>query len=290
MPESPIASVVIPVRNGADVLHLELAALAAQQTDYDFEVIIADNGSTDATRTVAESWADRLNLRVIEATGPASVSTGRNAGGLAAQGRYVMFCDADDEVEPGWVQAMVDGLSQYDIVSGKLQFGKVNTPDVVEWYGYTDSTGLPSALDYREYAMGGNMGIHTDRFAELGGFDDSYRGGQEEVDFCWRALEQGCTIGFAPDAVLNYRLRKSYKGLRRQFYRYGWNYAKLYASWRDRGIERNSLKAEIRYWLILAGQIPGLSTEAKRGRWVKNIAWGVGRIRGSIHFRVRCPL
>ena len=63
-PEPVAASVIIPVYNGANYITQQLDALAAQTSNPSFEVLICDNGSTDGTRAVVESYSAPYPLRV----------------------------------------------------------------------------------------------------------------------------------------------------------------------------------------------------------------------------------
>ncbi len=64
-----VTSVVIPVRNGAATLAEQLEALAQQEYDDEWEVVVADNGSSDATREVVNGFRDLPQLRVVDASG-----------------------------------------------------------------------------------------------------------------------------------------------------------------------------------------------------------------------------
>ena len=79
---------------------------------------------------------------------------------------------------------------------------------------------------YLPYAVGANLGVRKEVWAKLGGFDNSYIGGHEEVDFCWRAQRAGYRLAYAPDAIMHYRLRDTLKGAVKQRY----NYCLLYTS------------------------------------------------------------
>ncbi|HEX2804591.1 MAG TPA: glycosyltransferase family 2 protein, partial [Kineosporiaceae bacterium] len=100
---APRLSVVIACLNAQDVLGVQLAALAGQECPVPWELLLCDNGSTDGTVALAESWADRLPLRVIDASGVRGSGPARNAGAEAARGEWLGFCDADDEVGSGWL-------------------------------------------------------------------------------------------------------------------------------------------------------------------------------------------
>lgn len=98
---APGLSVVIPAHNDAAYLQACVASLCAGQTA-SMEIIVVDDGSSDATAQVAAACAAaEPRVRVLQQE-HAGVSVARNAGLAAARGQYVAFVDADDEVEPGW--------------------------------------------------------------------------------------------------------------------------------------------------------------------------------------------
>jgi glycosyltransferase involved in cell wall biosynthesis len=101
-------SVVIPVRNAADHLEEQLAALASQTYEGSWEVVVADNGSTDASLEVVRSWALRVpHLEIVDASDRAGPSHARNVGAAAARGRVLAFVDADDVAAPTWLAELV---------------------------------------------------------------------------------------------------------------------------------------------------------------------------------------
>ena len=98
-------SVVIPVRDGAATIGDQLEALGQQTYQGEWEIVIADNGSTDGTAELAErSWSHpRAALRVVDASSRPGSSFARNRGAIEAAGDFLAFCDADDIVAPGWL-------------------------------------------------------------------------------------------------------------------------------------------------------------------------------------------
>lgn len=85
-PEPVAASVIIPVYNGANYITQQLDALAAQTGNPSFEVLICNNGSTDGTRAVVESYNAPYPLRVIDASQRGGASHARNMGGGTSRG------------------------------------------------------------------------------------------------------------------------------------------------------------------------------------------------------------
>lgn len=291
LPTTPVATVVIPVRNGGDLFRVQLDALTAQVDAPPFEVVVSDNGSTDGTRGLAQSYSDRLDLRVVDSGGSPGVAHARNAGAEASRTAYALFCDADDEVSPGWVAAMVTGLESHDIVGGPLDPQRLSEPPALTWRATPPLDELPVTMRFLPYATGANLGVRTALLRELDGFDASFQRGHEEVDFAWRAQLAGHTIGFAPDAVVHYRLRGSVRDTMRQTFHYGRTYAQLFARHRQEAIPRTPLKRELRTYAILVRQ--GL--DARRAGedlsgWKCTMAWTAGRLWGDVTHRVRAPL
>ena len=101
----PTASIIVPAYNAADTLPETLDSLLAQSFR-DFEIIIVDDGSTDATADVAYGYT--LDPRVsIVSQANRGLAGARNSGIAAARGLYVGFCDADDLWAPGKLAAHV---------------------------------------------------------------------------------------------------------------------------------------------------------------------------------------
>jgi glycosyltransferase involved in cell wall biosynthesis len=107
--------VIIPAKDVADVLGRQLEALASQRTSIHWEVVIADNGSTDRTVEVAAAWRDRLPaLTIVDAGSRRGAGHARNEAVTRSSGRIPAFCDADDVVCETGVQAYDDALQEAD--------------------------------------------------------------------------------------------------------------------------------------------------------------------------------
>ncbi len=97
---APLVSVIMPVHNGAPWLPAALEGVLAQTTA-DFELIVVDDGSTDATPEVLGRFSARdARMRVITNAASQGAGLARNRGIDAAQGTYLLFLDADDLFEP----------------------------------------------------------------------------------------------------------------------------------------------------------------------------------------------
>ncbi len=290
-PVKPRTSVVVPAFNAAATLRAQLEALAAQQPSVPFEVVVVDNASTDDTAAVAATYADRLpGLRVVRARDGRGVAYARNAGARAAHGSAVLFCDADDEVRPGWVQGLSDALDRVDIAGGAVDVTRINDANTVKGVYSPEPDRLPTAMGYLPYAIGCNLGVRRTTWEAVGGFDETYVGGHEEVDFAWRVQEQGGSIEFVPDAVVDYRLRGSLRTNLRQRFGYGRSYAQLYSRFRRSPIVRGGLGQEARFAAKLLASLPRHLRTRTLSEWLTTVAWTLGRWRGWLAYGVRPPI
>ncbi|MEY2567265.1 MAG: hypothetical protein QOE35_1794 [Actinomycetota bacterium] len=284
----PMISVVMPARNSAHVIAGQLAALDAQLYDGPWEIIVADNGSTDGTAGVARRWADRLPaLQVVDAGERIGINAARNAGARRAAGRFLLFCDADDEADPGWLAAMADAARTCSAVGGTLEKQTLNDPTVVEWRPPLVMTELPVMAGFLPRPVGANCGVRAELWRQLGGFNEEYTVGATETEFFWRLQLAGHDVCFVPDAVMHYRFRPGLPAHARQFFRFGVARARLYRDFRTAGMPPRMFRALLRDVGWLCGHLPDLFRgRGPRGRWIGHAAAEWGRVVGSIRYRL----
>ena len=100
-------SLIIPCYNATDTIGAQLEAVARQQYRQLWEVIVSDNGSIDSSREVVERFKGQLpRLRIVDASDRHGAAHARNRGAAMASGDALVFVDADDEVAPGWLEAI----------------------------------------------------------------------------------------------------------------------------------------------------------------------------------------
>lgn len=179
-------SIVIPLFNKASYIDRAMRSVLAQ-TYSDFEVIVVDDGSTDGGANIVESINDeRIRLICQENAG---VSAARNTGIKAAKGKWVAFLDADDEWMPGKLAMQIQVLQSYpDMVwiAGAFTQYRNNRPIQLEkpfldkWfedeYLVKDAL-LPLSFGRCFWVV--TIMIESDVLAEVGGFDESLRIGEE---------------------------------------------------------------------------------------------------------------
>jgi glycosyltransferase involved in cell wall biosynthesis len=289
MSRPDLVSVIVPVRDAVTTLPLQLAQLAAQSYDGAWEVVIADNGSTDGSPEVGRAWKDRIaRLRVVDASAKPGANHARNTGVAAAHGDFIAFCDADDEVSPGWLGSLVVAARDVDMVGGWLDRERLNTAVTRAWrMSDMSHDSLPVALGFRPYVLSGNCGIWRSVLEDVGGWNEEYKG-CTDVELSWRVQFAGYRLGFAPDAVVHYRFRASLKGLARQFTRIGIAEVRLYRDFHQRGLQRD--RHALRSWIWLLVHAPRALWDATwRGLIIRNAARRFGRLWGSAREGVLFP-
>lgn len=277
-PEEPACSVVIPTYNAAHVIGHQLEALADQVDARSFEVVVADNGSTDDLAGVAAHWADRLDIRVVDASRGRGVSVARNVGIEHAATDRIMICDADDVVAPTWVRAFADALDAYHLASGPAETVSLSGPSAA-WVPIDQrSTGLYETWGGRTYGLGGNTAMRREVWEKTGGFDETFPAGAEEIDFAWRAWDLGYRFTYVPDALLHYRIRTDLRGVLRQQYNSGRGTATLYAKFRPDEVVPKSALRRIHHELLLLRQFPWRGSGDSRRMWLTVMAFEVGKL------------
>src|SRR5665213_837637 len=105
--DSPVLSVVIPAYNEATYIDRLLEDLT-KQSYKDFEVIVSDAQSKDGTNKVVQSFAKKLNVILVESP-PKGPGAGRNRGARAARGNWLLFLDADDDIDdPDFLSTLLE--------------------------------------------------------------------------------------------------------------------------------------------------------------------------------------
>jgi glycosyltransferase involved in cell wall biosynthesis len=279
----PMISVVLPVRDGMPWLDAQLAALAAQQCDEPWEVVVADNGSSDLSMIVAHAWAERVDaIRIVDAAERLGPSAARNVGVRSAGGELLAFCDADDVVQAGWLAALVVALADADVVAGSFDLASLNG----------DGNGDPSPaatgqLGFLPAGLAANLAARRQAFEAVDGFDESMFVG-EDIDLCWRLQMKGFRFAVAPAAVVAKRERPGLGPLFSRSMAYGRCGPRLYRRYRQRGARRDGAgSAKTWGWLVIA--LPLLGRRAVRRRWVRAAGVRLGRLVGSVSERVFFP-
>ncbi len=219
-PAEPLISVVIPAYNYASTLPRAAESVLVQLDDTVAELVVIDDGSTDDTPQVIEallaSWPGRFRALRKENGGLASV---RNRGSREARGSYLVFLDADDEMAPGALEALVQHIERHPetrmVIGGHdaiLSNGKRRS--------YIPPT-LPESrldrlrgylLDKRFALSNGACAMHCEVFSR-GGYPEQFRSAEDIPVFSQVLANYPCTVLAQPLAVIH----KHDDSLRHQF-------------------------------------------------------------------------
>jgi glycosyltransferase involved in cell wall biosynthesis len=273
-----VISIIIPAYNEAGRIGAQLRALA-EQTGPDCEVIVADNGSTDATTRVAAEWATRMPVRVIDASSRRGQAAARNMAVAEARGDLLVFVDADDVVLAGFVDAWRALGAEVEFASGPVIFFAHD--DAPPRDAARAPRRLPVQLGFLPYALGANFAVRRARFEAAGGFDETYPP-SEDVELSWRLQLAGADLAFVPGAVVAKREAPSFRTTARQYFRYGARDPFLYRDFRGRGVPRVAVGPTLKSYAGLVARIPLLWRARSRTRWVHQAARRVGRLVGSV--------
>jgi GT2 family glycosyltransferase len=285
-------SVIIPCYNSENTIAVQLEALAGQTWDKPWEVIIADNGSTDSTQAVVERYKTRFsNFKDVDASDRRWAAHARNVGARAASGESLVFVDADDEVAPGWLAAIGEALSKYDFVASRFDVLKLNETWVIEGVGQSSqSTGIMQFRypKYLPHAGCSGLGVRRFLFESIGGFNESLPV-LEETDLCWRIQLKGFTLHFCPEALVHIRHKKNIPDMFWQRFKWGEYSTLLYKWYRFRGMPRLRWRNMISAWLTVIKTLPYGYSMVGRARLSRLLGYRMGRLKGCIKHGVFAP-
>jgi glycosyltransferase involved in cell wall biosynthesis len=185
---SPRLSFVVPVRNDAVRLETCLRSIrAAAGKSGRIEVVVVDNGSIDGSCDVARALGARV--LVIES---GRVSELRNHGASHAEGELLAFVDADNEIVPGWIDAVVQNLGELMVGATGSQY---TAPLAGTWVqrAFGVLRGRTLVRGDVEWIGSGNIAVRRDVFEAVGGFDTSLDT-CEDVDLCHRIHAAGFRV------------------------------------------------------------------------------------------------
>jgi len=193
----PVVSVVCATYRRPDGLRRLLAALAAQDVDVPFEVVVSDDGSGDLATTRAVIAESRLDVRLLDNPANRGPAAARNDGWRAARGTWIAFTDDDCQPTPGWLRAGLARVRQ----GGVLVVGKVD-PDPAQRHKTGPWSRSLTIRDARFMQTANSFYARADLEA-VGGFDEVFRHGGEDTDLGLRVMEQlGRERVFEPEAYV----------------------------------------------------------------------------------------
>jgi O-antigen biosynthesis protein len=271
----PRVSVVVCTYNGAATLRECLEGLA--EVDYPaYEVVVVDDGSTDASAAIASEYDCRL-IR----TENGGLSAARNTGLTVASGEIVAYIDDDAKPDRDWLKY----LAHTFMTTSHAGVGGPNlacAEDGLIARCVANAPGGPTHVllsdQEAEHIPGCNMAFRRQALEQVGGFDGRFHAAGDDVDICWRLREQGLTLGFSPAAVVWHHRRNSLRAYWRQQRGYGAAEADLERKWP----EKYTTGGHVTWRGRLYGD--GFARKAARRRWrIYYGTWGSGPFQSIYH-------
>jgi len=208
-------SIIIPVWNKVELTQQCLVALGSATEDVSFELIVVDNHSTDSTPQLLSSLGG--DVRIITNDENLGFAKACNQGAAVATGEYLVFLNNDTIPLKGWLSALVDEVRTHPdvtVVGSKLLYQDGTTQhagvaidrnNLTPYHIYNGFAADHPAVNKRRElnsVTAACLLIRRPAFAELGGFDEGFLNGFEDVDLCLRVREKQGRIVYQPRSVL----------------------------------------------------------------------------------------
>jgi glycosyltransferase involved in cell wall biosynthesis len=224
----PKVSVVVCSYNGANTIRDTMEGLK-HLAYLNFEVIVVNDGSTDATPAIAGEY----DVKLIS-TENRGLSAARNTGWQEASGEIIAYIDDDAYPDPHWLHYIVHTYQTTDFVGvGGPNIAPPGDGSIAECVYNSPGGPVHVLLSDREaeHIPGCNMTFKRSALQTVGGFDPRYRAAGDDVDMCWRIQEQVGKIGFHAAAMDWHHRRNSLKMYWNQQKGYGKAEALLEEKW-----------------------------------------------------------
>lgn len=247
----PRVSIVVPVFNRLELTRNCMSAVVRNTPPDSYELVVVDNASSDGTREWLLAQQQECALHAVINLENRGFAAACNQGARAARGQYVLFLNNDTEVEPNWIEPLIDVLDtepQVGAVGSKLLFAdrtiqhagvivvdhrKLGDPLLALHIFARLPEAHPDANARRSYkaVTAACMLVRRDAFWLCGGFDESYWNGYEDIDLCFALAQRGFSIVYEPRSVVIHH--ESQSGPERWRCAKG-NVARLHAKWLGR--------------------------------------------------------
>lgn len=208
--ENPEVSIIIPVYNQIHYTYLCLASILEHTKDVSYEILIADDVSSDATEHLGEFVS---NITVCRNETNQGFLRNCNNAAKSARGRYVMFLNNDTQVTEGWLSSLVNLIKSdpsIGMVGSKLVYpdGRLQEAGGIIWsdgsgwnYGRLDN---PDKAEYNyvkdvDYISGAAILLSNELWKQIGGFDERYAPAYcEDSDLAFEVRKAGYRVVYQP--------------------------------------------------------------------------------------------
>ncbi len=210
--QKPEVSIVIPAYNSWKYT-LNCLKSICENTDGNYEVVVIDDASTDAT---AEVLSKVKNLHLVTNKQNAGFIESCNRGAKASKGNHILFLNNDTMVTKDWLPPLLKVIKREDVgaVGSKLVYpgGTLQEAGGIIWndgsgwnYGRGDDPDKPEYNYVREvdYCSGASLTVKRELFEKIGGFDERFKPGYyEDADLCFAIRNLGYRVTYQPMSVI----------------------------------------------------------------------------------------
>jgi glycosyltransferase involved in cell wall biosynthesis len=262
----------------------------AQRAAAEWELVVVDNRCTDDTVTVVNRYVSKgAPFRVVSAPDKPGLAYARNVGVRAARFPLIAFCDDDDIVGDGWIDAIAAGVECDRFVASQMEYERLNPPEAMIGRSRFQHSELATMFGYQ--LSNGAFGIERALWDEVGGNDEKIAGAGEDFDFAIR-VQRDCGVApvLAEDAVYHYLQRAGVKASFKQGRAYGSSHVMLYHRYgQGRADLSGERKRALRDWFWIITRTPLLVSPPRRVTWARRAGLRIGRLAGSVNYRTWYP-
>ncbi|MDQ8184557.1 glycosyltransferase family 2 protein [Pelagicoccus sp. SDUM812002] len=241
-----------------------LSSLAATVDLANHQLVLVDDASSDGTPDFLQTLAQRPEITVIENAENRGFAASNNIAVAAARHPILLFINNDLEFSGSWLPPMLDALKNAPKAGAVGNVQRNFATGLVDHAGiFFDLDGLPThahknrrnppsgTLIQRNAVTAACMAIEKEIFLGVGGFDETYRNGCEDVDLCMKLKGEGYHLYVALESIVRHHIsvspgRNKYNDYNTQIFRKKW--AKQSSKYGQQEWPKEYYRRYARYW------------------------------------------
>jgi GT2 family glycosyltransferase len=212
--DTPLVSIIIPVYNQFNYTYNCLSSILNNSTNIKYEIIIADDKSSDKTKKIEDIVK---NIKIIRNNNNLGFLKNCNYASNFAKGKYLLFLNNDTEVQTDWLfylLKLIENDEKIGLVGSKLVYPdrKLQEAGGIIWsdgsgcnYGHSSNIDLPEYNYVKDvdYISGASILIRREIWEKIGGFDERFSPAYcEDSDLAFSVRELGYRVVFQPASVV----------------------------------------------------------------------------------------